>query len=218
MRIPDTIDRQHILKAISELVGIGEKHIPSRRRSTKYDLLHDGRRFPPKYTICLANKYASQKELPPRFHGGAPTNNFLEARGFKIIHKDGRSWQFETDPEDESQVFDEGEKSYELHLKIERDSRIAKLAKAKRWNEVGRLACDACGFDFHRVYGVRGYRYIEAHHTIPVSELKRGQRTRLDDIALVCSNCHRMLHRSRPWLSIRELANAISVREKRQSR
>ncbi|MCB9108740.1 MAG: HNH endonuclease [Anaerolineales bacterium] len=48
----------------------------------------------------------------------------------------------------------------------------------------------------------KGSGFIEAHHTIPVSDMEPGQATRVEDIALICSNCHRMLHRTRPWLSI----------------
>jgi hypothetical protein len=209
MRIPDTIGRGHILAAIEEIVRLGDKSIPKNRRSTKYDISHNKRRFPPKYVICLANKYVNNVELPPRFNGGAPTNNFLEARHFVIVDKAGRPWGFTVDAEDESKIFEEGSRRYKLHLSVERDSRVSKLAKAKRWKEANSMTCDVCGFDFYRFYGYRGYRYIEAHHTVPVSELKKGQKTRLEDIALVCSNCHRMLHKSRPWLSIRDLAQAI---------
>jgi HNH endonuclease len=39
---------------------------------------------------------------------------------------------------------------------------------------------------------------IEAHHLIPLSQLK-GKRVALDpknDVAVLCANCHRMVHRS----------------------
>jgi 5-methylcytosine-specific restriction protein A len=75
--------------------------------------------------------------------------------------------------------------------------------------EKGDLSCDACGFSFYKKYGARGAGYIEAHHTKPISELNGRVKTSADDIALVCSNCHRMLHRIRPWLSIEGLRTAM---------
>nr|WP_257145970.1 HNH endonuclease [Bacillus thuringiensis] len=69
----------------------------------------------------------------------------------------------------------------------------------------GKLFCEICGFDFHKTYGELGKDFIKGHHIIPVSQLKEGEKTRLEDIIMVCSNCHRMLHRRRPWLSIAEL-------------
>jgi putative restriction endonuclease len=59
--------------------------------------------------------------------------------------------------------------------------------------------------------GEIGEEFVEGHHTVPVSELKEGQKTRVEDIALVCSNCHKMLHRRRPWLSKEELKKLISM-------
>ncbi|GAE32694.1 hnh endonuclease [Halalkalibacter hemicellulosilyticusJCM 9152] len=59
----------------------------------------------------------------------------------------------------------------------------------------GRLFCEICNFDFYKKYGELGGDFIEGHHTIPVSELEEGHKTNVKDIVLVCSNCHRMLHR-----------------------
>ncbi|MDO6522910.1 HNH endonuclease [Shimia thalassica] len=50
---------------------------------------------------------------------------------------------------------------------------------------------------------------MECHHTVPVSEMKPGDKTKLSDLALVCANCHRMIHAKRPWLSIQELVGLI---------
>lgn len=76
-------------------------------------------------------------------------------------------------------------------------------------NHGGRLYCEVCGFDFYDIYGEIGLDFLEGHHTIPVSELKDEQVTRVEDIAMVCSNCHRMLHRKRPWLNKEELKQLI---------
>jgi 5-methylcytosine-specific restriction protein A len=72
---------------------------------------------------------------------------------------------------------------------------------------VGHLACEACGFDFQLAYGELGTGFAECHHKLPLSEGMR--RTRLADLAIVCANCHRMLHRRSPWLSIEELRELV---------
>ncbi len=59
------------------------------------------------------------------------------------------------------------------------------------------------------MYGVLGEDYIECHHTKPVSEYLVEQSTNINDLILVCSNCHRMLHRKRPWLKKEELISII---------
>ena len=68
-----------------------------------------------------------------------------------------------------------------------------------------RLSCQVCNFSFEENYGGLGKGFIEAHHIFPISELTEETPTKVEDIALVCSNCHRMLHRRRPWLSLEEL-------------
>ena len=67
----------------------------------------------------------------------------------------------------------------------------------------------ACGLNFEDRYGRIGAGFIEVHHLQPVSELKEGEKTRIKDLALVCSNCHKMLHRRRPWLGLDDLIKII---------
>jgi 5-methylcytosine-specific restriction enzyme A len=73
----------------------------------------------------------------------------------------------------------------------------------------GRLGCEGCDFDFADAYGERGKGYMEVHHTRPVHEIKPGHVTRLADLALVCANCHRMIHARRPWLKVEELRRSV---------
>jgi len=110
---------------------------------------------------------------------------------------------------DDACEFPEGKEKMKQHAERERNPKLAKCAKARQRKELGKNICQACKFDFGYRYGDVGKDYVEAHHTIPVSELKPGDKTRLSDIALVCSNCHRMLHRKRPWLSMSQLKDLI---------
>jgi 5-methylcytosine-specific restriction protein A len=91
------------------------------------------------------------------------------------------------------------------HRVRERNSKLVAGKKAEAMASHGNLACVACRFDFMATYGDHGEGFIECHHTVPVSELKPGARTRLADLALVCSNCHRMIHHRAPWLSLLQL-------------
>lgn len=206
--IPHQITRSHVVHAIS-LLERGVKKIPLRRRSKKYDLLYKGRRYPPKYAVSVAYKKVAGIYLHG-FVGGRETNNFLASRGFTVVRKDGKPVGVVPIDENEESSFPEGAEKYRMHRSLERDSKISRLAKRKRLDRTGKLSCDVCGFSFQKRYGGLGIGFIEAHHTVPVSELRGKQRTKLTDIALVCSNCHRMLHRERPWLSIRDLQQHLT--------
>ena len=71
--------------------------------------------------------------------------------------------------------------------------------------EAGRLACEVCSFDFFAFYGELGRGFAECHHTIPLSEAVFQRKTRLTDLAIVCANYHRMLHRVRTVLTVASL-------------
>ena len=113
------------------------------------------------------------------------------------------------DEEDADIAVEEGRILVRLHRKRERKGKIVDRKKNKVLEEKGVLECESCNFDFRKTYGERGEGYIECHHIKPLSEIETNQKTSLDDLALVCSNCHRMIHRSKPWLSIAELRSII---------
>lgn len=106
--------------------------------------------------------------------------------------------------EDEEDEFPEGKVLYRKHRYYERDRTPVEKIKSK-YKKMGKLHCMVCGFDFKLKYGDIGEGYIECHHTIPVSEYQGIKKTKVSDLSLVCSNCHRMLHRKRPWMSIDQL-------------
>lgn len=105
--------------------------------------------------------------------------------------------------------FPEG-REYEMrHKARERNPTLVEKAKAQFRDRYGRLFYEVCFFDFQITYGMAGEGFIEAHHKVPLSELESGAKVRIADLALVCSNCHRILHRRRPWLTISALRKII---------
>ncbi len=103
----------------------------------------------------------------------------------------------------------EGRVLTRTHRLRERNRTLVERKKAAVLASQGKLACEACGFDFAAVYGERGEGFIECHHTVPLRDLQPESRTRLDDLALLCSNCHRMVHRRSPWLSVEQLRASL---------
>lgn|SRR5690606_16515768 len=89
----------------------------------------------------------------------------------------------------------EGNILYKYHLHRERNPTLAKKKKEQAFAKFGKLECEHCGFDYAKVYGDIGYGFMECHHKKPLYELKEKTKTSLDDLLLVCANCHRMLHR-----------------------
>jgi 5-methylcytosine-specific restriction protein A len=99
---------------------------------------------------------------------------------------------------------EEGGVIMRLHKRYERDPKLVR-EKRKAAAAAGTLACEVCGFDFEKAYGELGAGYVEVHHKKPVHTLTFGTKTNLEDLALLCANCHRMAHRRCVPMTIEEL-------------
>lgn len=183
-----------------ELAGV-----PWHRESIYYDLIYRNKAYPPKYVISLAAKFAHGAELAPNKFNAIEARNYLVQRGF-TIRKRNTSIQ----DEDDEATFPEGQEKYGLHRFHERNGKLVIEAKRRRLEETGTLACEVCGFDFRERYGEIGEGFVEAHHITPVSKLTGKTENSIENLAMVCSNCHRMLHRSEDTITgLRERIIAI---------
>ena len=83
-------------------------------------------------------------------------------------------------------------KRLRLHYRIERSSSVSKEVKKRKGH-----ICEACNMSFENQYGQLGKDYIEAHHLTPISSinLETFEIDYINDFAVLCSNCHRMIHR-----------------------
>lgn len=99
----------------------------------------------------------------------------------------------------------EGRVLVRLHSYRERDRTLVKKAKAAFKAKHGRLFCECCGFDAGKFYGERGDDRIHTHHRTPVEQLLPDSETTLEDLAMVCPNCHDIIHAVRPWITVESL-------------
>jgi hypothetical protein len=113
-------------------------------------------------------------------------------------------------------AFEEGKQRLVQHKRLEKTRNKALVREAKRLFKLkyGRLFCEACDFDFEKKYGSRGKDYVEAHHKVPISTLEEPVINTTDEIAMICSNCHRMLHIP-PWITLDELRSIIESEKSR---
>ncbi len=109
--------------------------------------------------------------------------------------------------EEETQAVKEGGPSYVLTLRRERSGplRRRKLQQVERAG--GEILCEVCGFDFYKTYGEIGHSYIEVHHRTPL-HVSGETDSSLEDLALLCANCHRMIHR-RQWMNVENLVALV---------
>ncbi|MFF8865997.1 HNH endonuclease [Streptomyces sp. NPDC015139] len=105
----------------------------------------------------------------------------------------------------------EGRLLLRRHVARERDKKLRQKKIDAVLRQGAPLVCEVCDFDFEAVYGDRGAGYIECHHVVPLHVAGEG-RTKLSDLALICSNCHRMIHRRAPWPTPAGLRGLLETR------
>ncbi len=103
----------------------------------------------------------------------------------------------------------EGRKKLFIHIRRERNPKIVKEKKERVLNATGKLICEVCNFDFVSLYGHLGHGFCEVHHKNPLAKVDKETQTSLEDLAIVCSNCHRMIHRSQPMMDINQLKSIL---------
>jgi len=191
-----------------------------QKRSSDYQFTEDVEfKFPsPAASIILGNNENGRLKFKPNGQKVRIEENIksvdktivLKPDSIKIVETPVLAKQPFFKEEDDELAFPEGKEFYRLHKLKERSKAVIDLAKKKAKERDPLLCCSVCGFSFLKKYGVIGEDFIEAHHTKPLSETTEEVETKVEDLALVCSNCHRMLHRKRPWLSISNLKSILN--------
>ncbi|MFH0783302.1 MAG: HNH endonuclease [Pseudomonadota bacterium] len=88
----------------------------------------------------------------------------------------------------------EGESKTELHKSIERDRAFRNKKISLFIEEHEKIYCELCRFNFLQYYPFLQTDIIEVHHIIPLSTLTKGTVVKLNDLILLCSNCHFAVH------------------------
>lgn len=127
-------------------------------------------------------------------------------------------WGFDYFSQDKQDVthlsedeFSEEDSLYEGSYKTVKVNRYErnKTAREKCLEHHG-CTCSICGFDFYKVYGEIGKNFIHVHHIVPLYKInKKYEVDPINDLMPICPNCHAMIHRIKPDLSVDELKKHI---------
>lgn len=116
-----------------------------------------------------------------------------------------------TDTSEVTYEFAEGQRSFRETWFFKRNPGLRREAIRRHG-----LTCAACQFDFGATYGKAGDGYIEMHHLNPLAERVDAAKgrpimTTIDDVVPLCANCHRVVHRKRPALTMSALTEALTI-------
>jgi len=111
------------------------------------------------------------------------------------------------EPDDDFSSSKEGRIQLRLHKVRERDPKLRKKAIKSFVRKNGGIFCEVCKFSFEEKYGDIGKGFIEVHHLKPISEYEVDEKTSIENLKLVCSNCHKMIHRGDSYITFYSLQN-----------
>lgn len=196
------------LRQINASLGI-QGNETFRNANGVYMKLMNFRRFDPDYKGDGLTGGSKEEEVVWNLYAEKPAELRQLADSIRSFSAPGETDETGLETISDIEEAEEGRVLTRVHAVRERNATLTLRKKDLFKAENGRLYCEVCGFDFEQRYGAHGDGFIECHHTVPVSELKAGDRTKITDLVLVCSNCHRMIHRKRPWLSVEELRGDV---------
>ena len=99
----------------------------------------------------------------------------------------------------------EGRRRLIAHLQRERNQSLVRRKK----RQAASLHCEVCGFSFVRAYGKLAEAYCEVHHLVPLAEAEQIVTTRLEDLAILCANCHRVVHLRYPPYRLEDVRSML---------
>jgi predicted HNH restriction endonuclease len=197
----------HIGFAPSRFLGYVNNNLEKHNKSKK-DHKVDGRETNPVITKILKQSLAENKILEKKYCEYCKIFGVSPAKKKRTFWKINLPEDFNGDLE-VSGEFSEGNIVERIHKSRERDARVVQIAKNNFKKKHGRLFCEICNFDFEKKYGEIGADFIEGHHKLALSKMASTHKTKPEDIAMLCSNCHRMVHKRNNWLTIDEMRKLL---------
>ncbi len=100
---------------------------------------------------------------------------------------------------------------------IEGEDRVSKssvrnpqlrIAAKRKWG----LSCSCCGFEFEKFYGSIAKDIAVVHHLELFSGNAKGRKSTVNDVRVICANCHYVLHLMKPPMKISSLKRLVSKR------
>jgi len=114
---------------------------------------------------------------------------------------------------DDDFEFSEGALLTRVHKLKERKPSVRRFLISNRQAKGG-VQCDVCGFKGATKVPELLESQFEAHHIVPLA-FEGKRRTKLSDMALLCANCHRLIHKAismkKTWISIDELKKLVAI-------
>ncbi|MAK34313.1 MAG: hypothetical protein CL386_10065 [Acidiferrobacter sp.] len=199
--LPETVEHESVLEAINRIDADG---IAPHRKNHTFELIHDGKGYPPLAVLAFALEHENGEVIPAGALRGEDSSNefrLLRSAGFSIsrIHREGQAedeiqkeaHSRSAQPIDENAGSDRPEKRSSEVTQYDRDQNVVR-AVLQRANGL----CEGCRMESGFIRKSTGEPYLEVHH---IKFLSDGGPDRAWNAVALCPNCHRRCHYADDW-------------------
>jgi hypothetical protein len=192
-----TVTREYFIDLFRLVVGREYDGKLDKRSIAEALLLYAGGKSPSKETITddmfskgstITNSYFNAlKEA-------LETCSQIERDGLKPSDDKINKYEMEEAANELQEGSEEGRQKLVSHFRRERSKALSLLAKriARKKHPESLLVCEICNSTPEKTYQED---IIEAHHRTPLSQLTGLSKVMPADLAMICPNCHRAVHK-----------------------
>ncbi len=191
------------LLAPSRFVGYKTNNYKKHRKNDE----KDGRKTCKKIDVILGHGYEENEKLDSVLMQLFKAPSYTKAkRHFWILGDKDKI---------DDKIIDKQIKEYEEQKEIRKhisyEGRISRKNREELIQELG-ITCQVCNRTMEEMYGQIGRGYIELHHLKPFCNLEVGGKRKLNsgDFAVLCPNCHRMIHKTKEIGDIEKFKQMIN--------
>lgn len=149
----------------------------------------------PEFNLPILEKYRSERTFYGIFDLTRPTTEKVNlhfcGRAIAFFEDVARALPHAVAQGERREVYPRCENRTRVILPLKRD-RSGYLATECKIRD--NYKCQVCDLVFEERYGKIGEEFAEAHHRVPLSQLRENLKRKIEGLATVCANCHRMLH------------------------
>lgn len=204
IRGPGTALLEHAIVGPKGWIKIGRCSVTVRGRSVTFDYAGEHSAWNIEQEFYLGQM---RFEFSDSSRSGVPTVLWKDDGDGEEFQSGYGVAELLNDASVESISSDEGETVPKTHLAKERSPALRQEKILSELRQKGKVRCEVCSADLLKQYGKHGLAGYEVHHRKPISDGSRD--TYLKDLAILCANCHRVLHQTKPLPSVEQFAKTI---------
>lgn len=206
---PEVIELSELLNSLA-IHDSGDKNIKFRNPNGVALKLSNLARFDPKKGKGMSRGSKMDEIIWNRYSGDIDALKEMASNIRQAVEIRPKDYAKSGTNEDDEVLDLEGGVLFRLHRYYERRPSNRRKKIKSSLEKYGKICCEVCGIEPHVQYKLDKI-LIECHHKTPLKDIAKATKITLSDLALLCPNCHRAIHRLEDCSDINELKRRLGI-------